>query len=284
MVFTWAILQLEEEEGAQDEGKEEVSDVSVDLEESEEESEYDPSSDDSEEELGNFLEDVVVEEGEEPTAERIKEASDKSDVRVLATAFRKIAKAAEMQSRAFLKISQVLSRNPSLEKIARMLGPLPTPLSGGLSSGPTSMTQSVAASLMGRVSQVPKTPAPQGPVKDEEAGCNVCPYCGFSAHGWNSVDGHIRKEHTHIAYGPCGVSGCTFTTWYKFSFNRHFEGCIKKSKGQKEEPIKRAKAREGQPPEKKRRVSAIKMPEVQEENPAPRATASDIPDNKEKQD
>ena len=101
MVFTWAILQLEEEEGAPDEGKGEVSDVSVDLEESEEESEYDPSSDDSEEELGNFLEDVVVEEGEEPTAERIKEASDKSDVRVLATAFRKIAKAAEMQSRAF---------------------------------------------------------------------------------------------------------------------------------------------------------------------------------------
>jgi hypothetical protein len=52
----------------------------------------------------------------------------------------------------------------------------------------------------------------------------VCKLCGTHTGSWSGCDGHIRKTHSFLKYGPCPKC-ITFTTFNVDSFRTHFNNC-----------------------------------------------------------
>ena len=185
------------------------------------------SSSGEDEAMREFLEDIDP-EADDLTEDDIKTAQEKQDTKRLGKAFMKLARAAESQAKAYRSIREILARNPSLVKMADLMGPLlpakPTAAEASLGPAPVPLVNTLASGLLGQVWDPARHPIPKKVGKQYR--CRFCDECVSS--NYNTVDSHQRQVHTKIFYGPCTVEGCNFTTANKRSYTIHFTACVEK--------------------------------------------------------
>ena len=132
-------------------------------------------------------------------------------------------------------VASIIERHPELKSLASMLGgmsPSPfTALQGGDTAPvPVHLATSSRFDLLQQISM--KGVIPAGPRKAKKGVGYPCGYpgCDKVSASWSGSDGHMRSEHSKMAYGPCvGCGKCHFN---RDSFRRHRKACLKK-KGMK---------------------------------------------------